>query len=372
MHIRFLPGIILGPLCTLGIAQQAHAAAAFKEDLTDCKLPHGELLMPVAGTPDAAKGTLLKLTDGSLTPLPGAGGDKPLDRAALTKDLVEKNTGDLELIAGDKPAFWAVSGRIVDVGAKYLYQAAAMKLDRPALIPGGAKRPAGFLPGVDEGRTFLVETASGGFALVRVLEITKAGASIQYVYEPSGKLSFAIPQGTLIDLITDPVKTGPATLDTLPDAGAPGEPPTPGRVIGATGTPGTIVIHVGDDMPGSPEPTLQTVLAERKRLIASRLKIVDAPAKTPAEIQKKIAAINDLAALRADEAVDTLIRQISFVNPNDSGKEPFQDSVHPCFAALKRMGKPASEAAIKALRQLDLTTPPSADVLRRHPIAPRF
>jgi hypothetical protein len=61
-------------------------------------------------------------------------------------------------------------------------------------------------------------------------------------------------------------------------------------------------------------------------------------------------------ALRADEAADALVEQISFINPHDVGKD-FQDSVHPCFAALKKLGKPASNTALKALRQLDLNGP---------------
>jgi hypothetical protein len=76
-------------------------------------------------------------------------------------------------------------------------------------------------------------------------------------------------------------------------------------------------------------------------------------AKTQGEVDRKVDAIRELALLHADEAAGEMARQVSFLNPKGAEKK-FQDSVHPCFAALKQMGKAGSDAAVKGLRELDL------------------
>jgi hypothetical protein len=242
-------------------------------------------------------------------------------------------------------------------------------------IPGGAKRPAGWMSEVREGRTYLIETTDEKYALVRVLEITDKGAKLQYIYQPTGGPKFEVPAAPLIDLNETASKpaetpaTEPSTVAEAPPApvarGATSL--SPGGVVGSSGSPGGAVIRLNDG-PKTPssgtilEPYISTHLRQRQLLIETRLKTLRAPAKTPAQIEKKIDAINDVVLLHADEAVDVLVEQIAFINPRDVGKE-FQDSVHPCFAALKKMGKPASDAAVKALKRIDVNSTAPADSL---------
>ena len=49
-------------------------------------------------------------------------------------------------------------------------------------------------------------------------------------------------------------------------------------------------------------------------------------------------------------------KYLTIVGEGDPGGKEFQDSVHPCFAALKKLGKPGSNAALKGLRALDLSS----------------
>jgi hypothetical protein len=346
-----LPAIALLALTTL----PAYAGVPLKEDLKDCKLPHGQVFIPYAGTDEAAMagaGDLLKFSDGTLTPLP------PTDLAkkvALADTVRAKNLGDLQLFQDEKGTFWAVSGRIVDAGTHYLADLAAMKLSRPVMIPGNAKRPAGCLPEIQEGRAFLIETTDSHYAIFRVLDVTKAGATLQYVYQPSGEIAFELKEAPLIETH--------AKTPARPEPAADSADATPAPAVTETRrapTPeGGIVLRIGDTKAPTGtilEPYLSTHLKQRDLLIQSRLKTLRAPAKTQAEIDKKVQAINELVTLRAEEAADALVEQVSFVNPRDLGKD-FEDSVHPCFAALKKLGKPATNAALKALRQMDLNGP---------------
>ena len=65
------------------------------------------------------------------------------------------------------------------------------------------------------------------------------------------------------------------------------------------------------------------------------------------------AAINELIEMRAEAAADEMVKQIAFVNQRGIGTE-FQESVHPCFAGLKKMGGVGSRAALKGLREMEL------------------
>jgi hypothetical protein len=343
------------------LASSASAAVALKDDLGACKLPHGEVILPLVGSPEAVKGDLLKLSDGSLAQVPSP----EQKRTAMAMAITEKNLGDLQFLPDDKGTLWAVSGRIVDLGIRYLCEpgGVATKLDRPALIPGNSKLPAGLLPEIQEGRTYLIETTDGHYALVRILSLTKNSVSLQYVYQPAGTTAFEIPEAEPIELKGKPLTpTAPAdpadpsaptapVTNTVPAS----EPPAP-AVIGSTGAPGSMVLRIGNTPPPAAtilEPYLSTHLKQREMLIQTRLKTVRASATTQAEIDKKIDAMNDLVLLRAgDEAADVLAEQITFTNAKDPAQE-FQDSVHPAFAALKKLGKPATHAALKALRLID-------------------
>ncbi len=79
-----------------------------------------------------------------------------------------------------------------------------------------------------------------------------------------------------------------------------------------------------------------------------------APTHSATEVEKKAQAISDLASLHADEAADVLVKQIAFLNPNSAAKEFTQEAFHPSVAALHRLGKSGTLAALKGLKELDV------------------
>jgi len=345
----------------------ASGAVAVKEELKECALPHGEVVLPVAGTFEAANGEFLKLADGSLVKATSVWqAKKPDDVAAMQRGQV----ADLAFLSEDNGTLWAVSGRVVDLGMVYLSDLSGVKMDRPAEIRGGGGRPAGIIRGVQEGRTFLVETTEGKFALVRVLEVSKVGAVVQYVYQPTGGTMFEVPKGEFLDVVPWVALREPAKKVTRTTAIA--NPPTPTPVptadrvegqrvpdIDLVGQYGASAIANGVSAMKSErtstvlEPPFSYHMRQQEVMIETRMKLLKGDAKTSTEIEKKVDAINELAEMRADAAAEEMVKQIAFLNPRGAGTE-FQDSVHPCFAGLKKLGSAGSRAAVKGLREMDL------------------
>ncbi|MCL2639540.1 MAG: hypothetical protein FWD53_01715 [Phycisphaerales bacterium] len=348
-------------------AAVVNAAVAAKEDLAggECALPHGEVVLPVVGTFEAAHGEFLKFADGSLVRATDTWSvKKPEDVAAMQQG----RTADLAFLPEDNGTLWAVSGRIVDLGVVYLAGLSGIKMDRPAMIRGIGGRPAGMIRGVEEGRTFLLETTDGKFALVRVLEISKVGAVVQYVYQPvggAGGVTFEVPRCELVDVVPwvalkEPgekvkreapkaVEVGGGAkkvMDVTPSfthTPAPSAPADRVNPIEPKAEKKTTIL----------EPPFEHHMRQREMMIETRIQRLKGAAKTQAEIEKKVDAINELAEMRAETAADEMVKQVAFLNPKGAGTE-FQDSVHPCFAALKKLGSIGGRAAVKGLRELDL------------------
>jgi hypothetical protein len=142
-----------------------------------------------------------------------------------------------------------------------------------------------------------------------------------------------------------PPSGAPDTLATRPALG-------PNDVV----QPGVIRLLSPDHAPGL-EPTLDTFAQQRTQMIQRRLDVINVPARTPDEVDKKTRAIADLAGLHADESVvaDLLVREITFFNTR-AVKGDLTEG-HPCFVALKQMGKSATTAALKGLAKMDVNAP---------------
>ena len=307
-------------------------------------------------------------------------------RPALSTDALQSlraaKTADLLSLPDAQGSLWAVSGRISELGTSYLSAAAVRKLDIPMEIPGTSRSPAGMFPGISEGRTYLVQTTDTHYALVRVLEKSPSGLVVQYIYQPSGILTFDVPKADLVDyrhpLSADdvPAAAAPDRASPAPAAAAPAEsvartpsvlpPPAPRPVLGPDDRfePGVIVLRASAPEVAKPtgvESSPDAFSRQRDQMIQSRMAIVAAPAQSRAEIEKKTQAIFELAAyLHADEAADLFVSQITFLNTGSTSREFSQDTTLPCFAALKRMGKPATLAALRGLRQLNMDEPGDA------------
>ena len=354
----------------LGGATSASAATVLQENLRDCKLPNGVTLLPLQRSDASKNGYILHFVDQKFTVLPKSDTDKPLTSDQIVDKLRAAKSADLMYFASNSGTLWAVSGRIQDLGAMYLYESSAAKLDVPAEIPGSDKRPAGALIEINEGRAYIVECTNSRYVLVRALQKTDDGLIIQYVYQPDGTLNFSIPKSDLVEIATSTdieeelSKKGPAT-PTAP--AVPATAPSsklPQTTVSVDGIRMTTAGNVTQSEPTVLEPFLSTFLRQRDAMIQSRLAIVKAEARTPMEFQKKTDAIEELAKLRATEAVDTLVAQIAFMNPRVKTKDPSIDTYHPCVAALKTLGKSASAAALQALRNIKFESVPNEDQIQ--------
>lgn len=470
----------------MGAGGLAKGAVPLIEDLSGCSLPNGVVTLPAAGKAEAggSKGDLLKLSSGMVVPSPRNEQGQPIAGDALMARMRVEHNADLQYVleaaangpggagaaggageatgaaggagagVGARASLWAFSGRISDLGGRYLSQAAAMNASRPMEIPTSPRGPGGTLRNIAEGHTYLVQTTDERYALVRVLEKTPEAVVLQYVYQPAGTLTFEVPDGEKLEYRrgevgmaggagtpaagaapagaamaggsvsgsglaggtvpppTPPTPPAPPSPLTLPSSasmlsgGTP--PPSPGgQGIGATGREGTggfasaegatpgsqggmvpsgaggrppttlpppaprtelgprdmyepgsggriVLLNNGGRAAaaGTMEPALESLVKQRELMIQHRLALVQAPARTPIEVERKAQAMQDLGTLRAEEAAEVLVGQIGFFNARSNAREYSPEALHPAFAALKRIGKPASAAALRGIAGL--------------------
>jgi hypothetical protein len=373
------------------------AAVSSAEDLTGCRLPNKRVTLPAAGSAAAKNGLMYKFSKDEFSGAPaGFSPDEIQTRTA------EAGTADLQYLPEKDGSLWAFSGAISEVpGALYLADQSGKKLDEPWAITRTTENYVGQARNIMEGAVYLLKTTDGKYVLLRVLEKTPTAVVIQYVYQADGGFRFDIPSHPTVPYLR-PIEAEPRP-ETSPPAGVGGvagvspagggggasaprggggftgsvppaatertpataravptlaDPPHPALGPRDVVEPGVIRLLSPDRAPGL-EPTIDTFASQRTQMLQRRLNIITALARTPDEVDKKAQAIADLTALHADEAVvaDLLVREISFFNPRSQDKEFSQEALHPCFAALKRMGKPATTAAMKGLADLDLGAP---------------
>jgi len=116
--------------------------------------------------------------------------------------LLKTKAGDLMYSTAEQGAFVAASTRIADLGKHYLYEFDGKELTRPK-VPyrtEGQEKIPGIIEGVSKlsGHCFLIETADGKAAVFRVISLGDRSARIQWVYQPDGSRTFAIPRGAVI------------------------------------------------------------------------------------------------------------------------------------------------------------------------------
>ena len=400
--------------CLAAGARLAGAAVASAEDLTGCKLQNGRAMLPAAGSAGGTNGPMYKFATNTFSAVPaGAEGRAaaPDEAQALVRAA---SSADVQFLPGKNGSLWVFSGAISEVpGALYLADVSGKKLDAPWPIPKTTQNQAGEYQNISEGGIYLLKTTDGRYAVLRVLEKSATFAVIQYVYQADGGLTFEIPANVKLAYqhsveptaatsaappatpsATDAAANPPAgasrsstvsasvglNLGTaMPWGGAAGSSPsivlpaTEPAVAGRLSAPaaraqlgpgdvnegGVIRLVSGAQGPAGAEPTLENFVHERAQLLQRRLDIIAAPARTAAEIERKASAVNDLLLLHGDEpaAADLLVAEISFFNPRSPDKDFSPDALHPCFAALKHMGKAATAAALKGLARLDLEAP---------------
>jgi hypothetical protein len=403
------PGLAATPALP---AAPEQAPIRLQEDLSTCPLPHGDLILPLPGTLEATNGDMLKLSDGLLHPIPLNNGH-PIPPAQLPAFIQKNQTADIAYLDADHGTLWALSGRISELGASLLSDVAALSADKPLSPPfelaGDDRHPAGLFKNVEEGRTYLIQTTNGNFALVRVVEKANVGLHIQYVYQPNGTAQFTVPEAPMAAIPVVPLTSPPPpqqpALAAAPDAAAPNGmalpsatlavtpagdftlPPAapqpaqpaaqrqtdllPAPTIAPAAPPKSITgmtIRIGDAPAGAAAPTgavespVEANLRQRSDLIRRRLETLSP--NSPASLETKSQAIADLGSLHAAEAADALASQISFLDARrkKGAGDLSPESLHPAYAALLKLGRPATDASLKALRALNpAEQPASAD-----------
>lgn len=312
---------IITVACICLTAGIAVADDARKEDLSACKLPHGELVIPDRNTPEGRSGYILRLSDGTLNPSPFKTGEKPKSAGDFLARIVADKVGDLMYSSLNDGTLIAVSGRAADLGEKFLYELSGASLERPQPAQSKKERSAsgegtpGAVDSVQDGHCYLVETADGKYALVRLVQKRGRLALIQFVYQPSGKMEFDIPKSDITKVQT------------------------------ATATPASIVPTSPITVPGN-VTDIKSLLAIREQMIAKVIAIVKEPAKTQQEIMAKSDAILALGRLRASEAAPILIQDIDFRNSFVLSREASIANRYPAVGALIEIGIPGAKAAL--------------------------
>jgi len=312
-----------------------------REDLAACKLPHGEVLVPVPSSPEGANGYLLRFSDARLGVFP------KVEVGKTNHDLVDKmrqeKTGDLFFSTKGEGTLIVISGKVADLGHVYLFGLSDIDLPAPKETAADAADPrqiSGTVPAAQEGNVYIVETVEDNYALVRVLRKQANGVLVQYVYQPNGSTRFAIPRGMTIALPAGPLVKPVQAL-------------TPTNLATTQHAPTTLTPTTAPDPRDHLlEPFLSAHLLQRQMLIERRIAIVRSTPRTDAEIATKADAIEELGKLRATEAIDPLLDEISFLNPRARIKRFSVEAYHPAVQALREIGKPASLAALKAIRNL--------------------
>ncbi len=321
--------ISLSVLACVFLASDVFAGGEMqKEDLSACKLPHGELVIPDRNAPAGREGYILRFSDGKLNPSPWKAGEKPGSTAGFLARIAAEKTGDFIYSSINSGSLISVSGRAADLGEKLLYELSGRTFERPKPVAskeersGSGQATPGVIDGIQDGHCYLIETPGGKCALVRVVQKRGRLALIQYVYQPSGAIRFDIPKG---DITQVPPQPGSVSTVPLPPVSIPGK---------ATDT--------------------KTLLVFRQQMISRLIDVVKRPAKTPQEIMAKSEAVLNLGQLRANEAAPVLVKEISFRNPLAVMSESSIEGMYPAIGGLVSIGKPGSLASLAAIGQTQL------------------
>lgn len=350
-----------------------------REDLSQVVGSKGLSFIPSPRHPDAGRGYILRLRDGSLATMP----KPPEGQAATPQWLVEtmrkQKTGDLMYMtnANKTPILLVVSGHVRDLGQTYLFQQNDKQLEKPGPWPpadNAAKISiTGWIVNPPEGQCYLIETIDGHYALLRVVARGEGGMHVQWL--AGANTQFRIPGGLTRDA-KDLLVDMPQYATTLPRPAATTLPrlatTTPARApqtmpaAAATTSPAPVPVRdrpvesKNSLLPRNPTvlvPYLSTWLQQRDMLIFRRMQRIQQPPRKVSDYREIADAMADLGEIRAFEAAETLAANVSFMDATAANdKDPM--AVHPAVGALIKLGKPGTNACLKALHVLQ----PSANM----------
>lgn len=307
------------------------SAAVPREDLSACELPHGTLELPSEGSPLAQGGHIFNFGQARLMPDPWdmANERAPSAQAHLQR-IRQERTGDIAYSPLTGGTLVVMSGRIQDLGVHFLYEFDGSKLERPAQVWGieDGERIPGIIESVEEGRCYLVETVTGKYALIRLIEKKDRSAIIDWVYQPGGTRVFKIPKGELIEPSEEEVAEAKETarrkkLSSLLKVDA---------------------IRITEI-----EKATATHLENRKRVIQYLMNIVSSEKESR---WAKSVAVRALGEMRATEAAHLLASMVDVRIITGTHFESTIKNSYACVPGLISIGKPGAAACLEEIVKL--------------------
>ena len=195
------------------------------EDLAKCKLPNGLTILPSDGTRLARKqGSIFSFAANKLSPRPEMKGKWSAED--LVRAIGQAKAGDIMYFAAEGGGFFAMSGRITDLGKHYLHEFDGKELPRPKIITGkeGGEAVPGLMTGIDglTGHCFILETMDRKYVLLRIVSQDRRKerrARVQWVYQPNGTRVFNVPKSKIQTqapaVVGRPVQEGKAALSPI-------------------------------------------------------------------------------------------------------------------------------------------------------------
>jgi len=308
------------------------------DDLEKCELPHGIALLPEERSPEVRRlgGVIFRCSTGKYASVPRETEDGQRLRAPDIYALIRKDQlGDLCYSRLNKGTLVAWSGRLADLGEGMLAAQAGRRLLDPPVVYSKEERSGdspkgyeGMIEFITEGRCYLLKTTDEKYALVRLLEMGKDGALIQWVLQPDGGRTFAIPAGAPVDYVR---RWKPPATD-----GAKTPPPA--------NVPNLHVAAVDVSSPARFAAALEQHLCNRQSVAEALIGVV-----RTGHGPEKARAIKALGEMRVAAAAPVLAADIGWMDRWAVRSEVTIDNTYPCVPALVSIGIPGASAAIKEL-----------------------
>lgn len=331
-HVQPLPGAEAG--------KKGKTTASW-EDLAECKLPNGLTILPSDGTLLARKqGSIFSFAANKLSPRPQMKGK--WSAKDLVRAIGQAKAGDIMYFAAEGGGFFAMSGRITDLGKHYLHEFDGKELPRPKIITGKEDREdvPGLMTGIDAltGHCFILETMDRKYVLLRIVSQDRRKerqARVQWVYQPNGTRVFNVPKSKIQTqapaVVGRPVQEGKAAL------------------------PPIMKLDVRDFAKAG-----DTHKENRKKLVELSMALV---ASKDAGIGNRHLACVLLGKLRAPEGAPVLAARIN-LNLAIMSFEITVKNSYRCVAALIKIGVPGAIASMDQM-EIDARSKPAKDANAR-------
>lgn len=343
--------LLLGSVSALApftASGQAPPKPVAREDLSDCKLRNGIQELPdfISFRAREMNGYIFDFASGRLAYDPLTTKKQQPETFKEYRDAVLKErTGDICFSIGeDKAMLIAFSGKIKDLGERYLYEFNGVELPDPEEVSIELRKEKwqGVAISILPGRCYLVKTLDGKLVLLRILALSpaKRTSTIQWVVRRDEAKTFEIPKSKLIA-----PDTKEEELEAIRERA---------RLEAAQAKPfKTPELRQLELKQLENRQQMQLVLdlhiANQKALTKALMDVLD---DEKADNAVRATAARAMGQMRAVEAIPILCRRIDLRDANALKSEATIKNTYPCVVALIEIGKPSSHAASDYLIQL--------------------